>query len=468
MTTAAVENTQLNTKINAESILEFQATLLSHGHFDEATTALATELALKLNLERVSIGISEHGQMQVKAISHSAEVESKHEVNRRIAAAMDEAAEQSALIVYPEMAGSQPRLMLAHVALVRGSGNQVSTIPLVNNGAIFGAITHERNASKLYQPDEIDAFKHIAALLGPVLYLKWNGERPWYARVKQDFSAWFNRHFSMTDVGFKLAMYALTAGLLALLFIPVQYNISAPARLEGSIQRALVAPENGYLQHAYVRPGDKVKAHQVLAELADEDLLLEIRRWQSELAQHENTYSAALAQSDRVQMVVNESKAEEAKTQLALAEAKLSRARIVAPFDGVIIKGDLKQLLGAPVQRGDTLLTIAPADSFRLMIEVDERDISEVKLNQAGKLALVSLPGETLAFKVLRITPAAVSKEERNFFEVEGAIKTADLATLRPGLEGIAKIKAGQHALIWSLTHRLIDWASITFWKWGL
>ena len=429
-------------------------------------------MALKLDCERVAIGIIEHGQAQIKAISHSTETKAKFEANRKLAAAMDEAIAQSAVIIHPEITGSQPRLMLAHSALVRGSGNQACTIPLINNGKIFGALTLERNASTLFKPDEIQAFEQIAALLGPILFLKWANDRAWYTRIKQDSAAWLARHFTQADAAFKIGLYAAALGLLGLLFIPINYNISAPARLEGAIQRALVAPENGFLQQAYVRPGDHVKANQVLAELADEELQLEIRRWQSELAQYENTYSAALAQSNRVDMVVNESKAQEARTQLALAEQKLERSRIVAPFDGVIIKGDLKQLLGAPVQRGDTLLTIAPTDSYRLIVEVDERDIADVKLNQAGKIALVSLPGTTLPFRVLNITPAATNKAERNFFEVEGQIQlntnANDKIALRPGLEGIAKIQAGQHAVIWTLTHRIVDWAKITLWKWGL
>lgn len=465
---SVTQNLVNSSHLSAESLLEYQVTLLSHDNAAQGSTALASEMALKLNCERVAIGIIVHHQAQIKAISHSTETKAKHEANRKLAAAMDEAIVQSAAIIHPEITGSQPRLILAHSALVRGSGNQACTIPLINNGQIFGALTLERNASTLFKPDEIQAFEHIAALLGPILFLKWANDRAWYTRIRQDSAAWFAQHFSKADAAFKIGLYAAALGLLGLLFIPIDYNISAPARLEGSTQRALVAPENGFLQQAYVRPGDHVKANQVLAELADEELQLDIRRWQSELAQYENTYSAALAQSNRVDMVLNESKAQEARTQLALAQQKLDRSHILAPFDGVIIKGDLKQMLGAPVQRGDTLLTIAPTDSYRLIVEVDERDIADVKLNQEGKIALVSLPGSTLPFRVLSITPAATSKEERNFFEVEGKIQSNNTIALRPGLEGVAKIKAGQHAIIWTLTHHIIDWAKITLWKWGL
>jgi len=454
-------------KVDAEAILEFQATLLSHARFDEAATAFATDLALKLGLDRVSIGFAEHGQAQVQAISHSADIQAKHEVHRRIAAAMDEAIKQAAVIVFPEMADDQPRVILAHAALARGPSNQACTIPLTNNGRIFGAMTLERSATSQFKKDEISTLENVVSLLGPVLFLKWNESLPWYTRFKQEGAAWKDRYITNADFGIQLGFYAL-AVLIALLFIPVQYNISAPARLEGSIQRALVAPEKGYLQHAYVRPGDRVHANQVLAELADQELQLEKRRWQSDLAQHEHAGGAALAQSDRVQMVINQAKAEEARIQLVLAEEKLSRSRIVAPFDGVIIKGDLRQSLGAPVQSGDVLLTIAPVDTFRLMIEVDERDISAVKPIQEGTVALASLPDTPLSFHVQHITPVAATKEGRNFFEVEGTLKITDPIALRPGLEGVAKIKIGKRPLIWILTHRIIDWTRLTLWSLGL
>lgn len=455
------------TRVDAESILAFQATLLSHDRFDEAATAFATDLALKLGLDRVSIGLTEHGQIQVKAISHSADLQARHEANRRIAGAMDEAIKQAAVIVFPEMAGDQPRVILAHAALARGPSNQVCTIPFTNNGKIFGAMTLERSADAHFKKDEISTFENVALLLGPVLFLKWSEAIPWLARFKQEWSAWKDRYFLNENSGVKLSFFVLAA-FIALLLIPVQYNISAPARLEGSIQRALVAPEKGYLQQAYVRPGDRVKANQVLVELADQDLLLEKRRWQSELSQHEHAGGAALAQSDRVQMVINQAKAEEARSGLVLVEAKLSRSRIVAPFDGVIIKGDLRQSLGAPVQSGDVLLTISPADTFRLMIEVGEQDISGVQPLQAGTVMLASSPDKAISFHVQRITPVATTKDGRNFFDVEGALKITDPIALRPGLEGVAKIGIGKRPLIWILTHRIVDWINLTFWSLGL
>lgn len=442
--------------------------MLSRDRFDEAATTFATELALKLGFDRVSIGLVERGRTSVRAISHNADVQPRYEAHRAIATAMDEAIEQAAVLSSVEATGGIPRVLLAHKALARSTGNQAFTIPLANHDEIFGAMTFERNAATPLEAEDVEACENIAGLLGPVLLLKWMEEHPWYSRLRKDWAWRFRRNFLRRHAAFKIIFYLLVVALLVLAFSPVQYNVAAPARLEGIIQRALVAPENGFLQQSYVRPGDHVKANQLLAELADQELLLEKRKWESELAQYENEYGAALAKSDRVQLVVNQSKAQEARSQLELAEQKLSRSKIMAPFDGVIIKGDLRQSLGAPVQRGDVLLTIAPVDDYRLMVEVDERDVAFVQPQQTGRVALVSLPDKTLAFRVQRITPVATTKNGRNFFEVEASLVDPLQKSLRPGLEGVAKINAGQRPFIWIWSHRALDAVRMAFWSWGI
>jgi hypothetical protein len=454
--------------IDANFLLALQATFLSHQDFSQAATALATDLAIKLGLERVSIGLIEQNQAIVKAISHTTDITPKYEAIQMISAAMNEATEQAIAIVHPKHIGTQPYVVLAHTKLVRGTGNQVCTIPLIDNGNIFGAITMERNATHVFSSEGITTLESMSTLLAPILQLKWKSNQPLFTRLIGEWSNLKNHLISGENSTARIAFYSLILLALLSLFVPINYNISAPARLEGSIQRALVAPEDGYLEQAFVRPGDNVSEGQPLAALADQELLLAKRRWESELAQFENAYGASLAQSDRVQMAINQSKAEVARTELILVEEKLSRSHIVAPFDGIIIKGDLVQSLGAPIKRGATLLSISPSNSFRLIIEVDEKDISTINLNQQGQVALVSLPGKKIPFKVERITPIATTKEGRNFFEVEGDITPDEAILLRPGLEGVAKIRIGKRPLIWTLTHRITDWLSITFWSWGL
>ena len=328
--------------------------------------------------------------------------------------------------------------------------------------ALRGAITLERMAP--FSLDELALCEDVASFAGPVLDLKADAQRPWWRRAARSV----RRGLSAREhTGARLLALAGLLLLVALVAVPLPYRVSAPARLEGSVQRANVAAADGYLQQANVRAGDTVKQGQVLAEMATQDLQLERRRRENEFAQHENAYRAAQARNDRAQMVISQSKAGEAQAMLALADSQIERARITAPFDGIVIKGDLSQTLGAPVQRGEVLLTLAPNDSFRLIVEVDESDIGAIRPGQAGELALAAVPERSLRFTTRRVVPVATSADARNYFEIEATLD-APGTNLRPGLSGVARIEAGERTAGWMLTPRAFNWLRLSLWSLGL
>jgi multidrug resistance efflux pump len=450
----------------AARVLDLQATVLTHDTFEASAAAFAGEVATLLRYDRVAIGFTQGAHTKVVAVSHTVDLPAGTELLDAFAAAMEESLDQSSTIVLPAEAGARPLITLAHAELSRRYGGAVCTVPLVRGGRIFGALTLARAEGERPARDEIALCEHIACMIGPVLELKREGERPWHSRLSRAVRNLAKQIAAPGHTGRKAAAVVAVVALLAIFFVPVQYRIGAQARIEGSVQRALIAPSDGFLRQIHVRPGDRVTVDQVLAELAEEDLGSEKRKWQSELTQHENAASAALARSDRAQYVINQSKADEARAQLDLVERQLGRTRVVAPFDGVVIKGDLSQSLGAPLRRGDVLLTIAPADRFRLLIEVDERDIAEVAPGQQGSVALGALTERALPFRVARVTPVATARDGRNFFEVEAELN--EPAPLRPGLRGVAKIDAGTSSIAWAWTHRFFDWVRFALWSWGV
>ena len=465
--TASLDSAAPALRLDAGAVLQLHAIVVSHERFSVAAAAFASQVASTLSFDRVSIGFLDGGYAKLVAVSDSADLESETNLVRTIGEAMDEAIEQGTTIVYPTPAGKHAAITLAHALLARSHGGSVCSIPLALNGRAFGAMTLQRIDSAAPDRDELAACEHLACLVGPVLDLKRDKERPWHALARERLRTGWQRLKAPGSVRLKAAVYGTLLALGVLLLLPVDYHVRAPARLEGSIQRVLAAPVDGFLQRTYVRPGDTVTAGQVLVELAERDLELERRKREGELAQYENTSIAAMARADRAQFAINRAKALEAQAQLDLVREQLSRSRLQAPFDGVVIKGDLTQSLGAPVKRGETLLTIAPAREFRLMVEVDERDVAHVASGQQGKLALAALPGRTLAFHVERVTPVATARDGRNFFEVVATLDDAAASELRPGLEGVARINAGDQTLAWIWTHRFVDWLRLTLWSWG-
>jgi RND family efflux transporter MFP subunit len=454
-------------EIESARLLEMQAAILAQPRFALGATAFVTQLALLMRAERAVIGFTKRGQARIVAVSHATKFRAGAEQFDLIGAAMDEALEQETSICYPEVSGTRPHITAAHAAFARRDGMSMATIPLVSQSRAFGALTLMRAGNAPFDQNELAQCERVSVAIGPLLQLKFDAERSWSDRLLTSLREGARALTGPGRLGLKTGAGIAVVAIAVLAFVPVDYRIGAPARVEGAIQRALVAPTDGFLRELHARPGDHVKSGQVLAELAQDDLRLEQRKWGSELAQHENSAAAALAHADRAQFVVNQSRADEARAQLDLASQQLERTRIVAPFDGVVIAGDLTQTLGAPVQRGETLLTIAPDQQFRLLIEVDERDIVDVRAGANGYLALGALIGRSLAFEVVRVTPMASTRDSRNFFEVEGKFDGTP-SDLRPGLQGIAKIEAGSRTSAWIWTHRFFDWLRLALWSWGM
>lgn len=452
--------------IGPAEVLSLQATLLHHRQFAPSATALANELAGLLHCDRVSIGISRNGATRLEAVSHSSTERHGGDDFMAITAAMDECVDQQAAILYPQPSRAQPRITLAHAALAkRMGGGTLLSLPLVDRLEVFGAITIESQQGVGFEEEEVTKLEHMAGLIGPLLAVKREVDLPLRRRLGYKLAATWRKLVGPGHVTLKVATAAGVLALALLSLIPVDYRVTAPVRLEGQIQRTLSAPSDGFVQLVHARPGDPVRAGQVLVELARQDLMLELRRWQSELAQHENAYGGAMSSGDRAQLAVSLARMREAQAQVDLVQGQLERSRIEAPFDGVVISGDLSQSLGTPVERGHALLTVAPVEGRRLIVEVDERDIDQVRLGQRGEFALQAMPGRTLGMIVQRITPVASTADERNFFAVEAKLIGADPG-LRPGLEGVAKIDAGQRSLAWIWLHRAGDWLRLNLWRW--
>jgi HlyD family secretion protein len=131
----------------------------------------------------------------------------------------------------------------------------------------------------------------------------------------------------------------------------------------------------------------------------------------------------------------------------------------------VVLKGDLKQQIGAPFKRGDTLLVLAPANEYRVIVSIEDRAIDSVIKGAHGNLLLTAMPDAVLPLTVDRILPVANAVDGRNAFEVEAKLQPNRLA-LRPGMEGVAKLEAGERSIYWMLGHRVLDWLKLTFWAW--
>jgi multidrug efflux pump subunit AcrA (membrane-fusion protein) len=454
----------------SEELLKLIRTALASLQSDRSAAALATELATAFASDRVFVGITARRFVRVAGLSHGAVLGNDQVLSRVVGAAMDEAVDQGASILYPQHPDDRPRITLAHAELARqGNGNCTLTVPMFSSGQPVGALTFERPQAARFDALTVRHIEIVAQELAPLLLLKFGRRRSAWQRLRGalGLNAALDKGQRLTLVFGAMAAIGALAALLASSWT---FQVSAPTRLEGQVQRAVVAPVDGFLKSVHVRAGDSVREGQLLAELSDEDLRLERRRWESEVARYENTYAEAQAKADRTQLVIADARVAESRAQLALVDQQLARTQLLAPFDALVIKGDLSQQLGAPVKRGDLLLTLTPSRDVRVMLEIDERDVGHVKPGAKGAVTLSALPDRSFPLVIERVMPVARAEPGRNLFEAEARMDAAAAAaasgSLRPGLQGMARVDAGQHPLVWLVSHRVLDWLRLQWWSW--
>jgi len=434
--------------------------------FHASALDVANELANRLDCRRVSIGLARDNGIRLAVISHSAVFQEKAHVVAAIENAMEEALDQSASVTVPPAPGAERHISLAHRDLARQFGaNSVASVVMASAGRPVGVITLERDNVDAFDARTLHLLEAVAVLLGPLLEMKADTQRLIAGKIVDKTSSGLRAVFGPGRPAVKLAVVMAVAALAFVSLMRGEFRVSAKAVVEGAVQRAIVAPFDGFIATAAARAGDVVSEGQVLATLDDRDLGLEAVRWRSELEQQILKYNDALGKHDRSAARVLGALIEQAKAQLALVEDKLARAKIAAPFAGVVVSGDLSQLLGSPMEKGKMMFELAPLDAFRVILQVDERDILFVSKDQPGQLLLTGLSGAAFPLKVKTVTPVATAADGRNYFRVEAQVDDPE-KRLRPGMEGIGKVVVGDGSLIWIWTRSLVDWARITLWKW--
>jgi RND family efflux transporter MFP subunit len=447
--------------------LDLVATLLEQPRFSDSATAFVTELAAQLGCDRVSLGILDGKRIKLRAVSHSAQFEQRANLLRAVEGAMEESVDQAETVVFPPEQDARPVVARAHEALLHESeAGSAATFPLLHGEQVVGALTLERAKGYRFDVPTLEVCAAVASVAGPIIELKRGNEVSLPVHAGRSAKGLWEKLVGAGHAGLKLGVLGLAALAAFLAVATGPYRVSGNATIEGAVQRAITAPINGYVKEAPLRAGDKVTKGQIIGRFDDRDLRLERVKLASQREQYIRQYREAMANHERAQAEIVSSQIAQSEAQLALVDEQLARTLMVAPFDGLIVSGDLSQSLGSPVERGQVLFEIAPLNDYRVALQIDERDISQVAVGQSGQLTVASIPGKRFAFTVSKITPVNTAKEGRNFFRVEATLAQTPGPRLRPGMEGVGKITIDDRKLVWIWTHSFTDWVRLWLWSW--
>ena len=446
------------------AVLQLIAEFIDQDDLHTSLRVLTGELQNRFRCERVAIGLyDDSGELSVEAISQQADFDTRSVEIRLLTDAMVEACDQDTIIHHP---GKRRRLRIvdAHRTLAAGVNHaEICTLPLCHQGRRIGALLLQRTARQPWSPLTLKLFREISLLLAPMVMLRQQNERSVAALVGSGIRRAMEtllrpRHLLVKSITLLLISLLVTAH-----FTPVTHRITAEGELVPTERRVVTAPIMGYVEAVNVRPGERVTAGDVMLQLDTRDLKLERTKWENEIRSTETEFRSAMAGYDRKAMAIAQARQRQARAQLDLVTQQISRASVTAPADGIVVSGDLTQALGAPVERGEELLEIAPGEGYEIHLYVDEKDISYIAIGQSGSFTLAANPSEGLPFRVKAIRPMAQAREGRNVFQVE-TVLSEETGELRPGQTGAGKVAVGEASLLWVWTHRFSDWLRLKAW----
>jgi RND family efflux transporter MFP subunit len=256
----------------------------------------------------------------------------------------------------------------------------------------------------------------------------------------------------------------------------ISFAITAAGEI-GPADQVSVRPEiNGRISELPVDIGDKVKAGQLLFRLDDTDLQIEresqtiqiagamlqveaarlnVEKTEREYKRNKDLFEGNLVPQEifdnartefylaKNQLAISKNLLERSEKTLKMVEDRISKTRIIAPFDCTVLTRPVS--LGQTVSgaagfnSGTEVMTIANLNDMIITAHINQADVTRMKSGQQVEIQVESVPGLRMGGHVQRIAPQALIKNGIKGFSARVAIDNID-PRVRPGMTSILSI----------------------------
>lgn len=339
--------------------------------------------------------------------------------------------------VTAELAERWPELAAANLLVV----------PLLvdaQEGRLIGLLLLFRQTA--FDQSEQKVLQHIGRSIGHALFAM---------RPKKTLRQWLNRLIH------RRIFTITTLVLIVILLIPVRMSTLAPARIIPKQPYVVTASIDGVLHHVEVAPNQQVKQGALLAEFDTTELNNQYQVAQQSLLVAETKLQTAqqsgfMDPRQKSQVAQLQSQVRLQHAELLYAKARLARAQIFSPREGLVILDDPQRWKGQPVRVGQRIMLIASPHSVEVQVLLPVKD--SIALQNGAKLK-VFLDNDPLHSWEATLQHASfepqVDHTGQSAYRLIAQLN-ADAISPRIGLRGVARIYGERVTLFFYLFHRPI------------
>jgi RND family efflux transporter MFP subunit len=242
----------------------------------------------------------------------------------------------------------------------------------------------------------------------------------------------------------------------------IRFSVPAAGEISPAEQVSVKPEINGRIMELPVDIGDEVKRGDLLFTLDDKELRnekasaeTEIERAKLQLSQaernfrragelfEENLISRELYENGKTEFELAKNALERSQRELAIIDERLTKTKILAPFDCTILTRPVS--IGQAVSgsggfnSGTEVLTIADLNNLIINAHINQADITRLRQDQEVDVAVEAVAGLNVVGRVERIAPQATIRNNIKGFAVRILLKDVD-KRIRPGMTANIKI----------------------------
>jgi membrane fusion protein (multidrug efflux system) len=211
-------------------------------------------------------------------------------------------------------------------------------------------------------------------------------------------------------------------------------RFEAVGSMEAGEEVVVTAEVQGQIESLPFVEGSAVREGQLLAKLDDGEWKAEVDRAQALRDQQQAAYDrweSVVEQKAGAQQDLDDAHARlrVAEADLSLAQTRLDKAHITAPFSGVA--GARRVSPGAFVNPGDPIVSLAKMDVIRVTFSAPERFVPALKRGAKVTIGVTAYPNETWTGNIDVVDP--VLDSQTRSVKILARVRNPD-AKLRPGM----------------------------------
>ncbi len=190
-------------------------------------------------------------------------------------------------------------------------------------------------------------------------------------------------------------------------------SVTASGQAVASRQTRLLAQVEGRVRELPVRENGSVSPGQLVLAIDTDDYRIQLEQARLTLQQREATFrettlfddriTDSTLRADRARAARIKSGVDGARLDVERAELNLRRARLTAPFAGLI--ADLKVVPGQLVRQGDEIASLVDVDPIHVEVRVLEGDVGALRTGGFGRVTFAAYPEEEFRGVVESVNP---------------------------------------------------------------